>query len=517
MTATLTPAERQRRRTSLSARLANVSGPTWASAIAVAAGLARLPFIGQPLGSDEGGFLLVAAQWRPGTSLYGNYWVDRPPLLMDFFAVADHFGGMLALRLLGTVLVMAAVLLAGRVGGLVAPARPRRAAVLTACTAAIFLVSPLFGATEVNGELIAVPLVLLGVVLVLAAARADDARVRAASLFAAGAAGAAAALVKQNELDVLVILAVGAVTLLRSQGVSSPWRDLGTGAAGATSLTVAVLGHALSRGTGPADLWTAVVTFRLDAAEVIHASASSATGDRLHHVLLAFGVSGAPLILALLAGHLRLAPPRGEPDLRWPTLALLGWEAVSVLGGGSYWMHYLVSLVPGLVLVVAVVAASPAAQRRRWPGSASLSLKLALVLGYAAVVTAVSIVHLIAQPGDRSEAELPVIDYLRSHAGADDTAVIAYGHPNILRAAGLSSPYTELWSLPVKVRDANLHGLAAVLAGDSRPEWVITGIDRLDSWGIDARAGEAQLAFHYREVADIDGHHIYRALTGDDR
>ena len=41
-----------------------------------------MPFLARPLSPDEGGFLLVASQWEPGTSLYGHYWVDRPPLLM---------------------------------------------------------------------------------------------------------------------------------------------------------------------------------------------------------------------------------------------------------------------------------------------------------------------------------------------------------------------------------------------------------------------------------------------------
>ncbi len=46
--------------------------------------------------------MLVASQWTPGSSLYGDYWVDRPPLLIDFFDVADHPGGATALGLMST-------------------------------------------------------------------------------------------------------------------------------------------------------------------------------------------------------------------------------------------------------------------------------------------------------------------------------------------------------------------------------------------------------------------------------
>ena len=59
---------------------------------------------------DEAGFLLVGQQWQPGgTSLYGSYWVDRPPLLVTIFRVASDLGGAVPLRLMGclaTVLIV---------------------------------------------------------------------------------------------------------------------------------------------------------------------------------------------------------------------------------------------------------------------------------------------------------------------------------------------------------------------------------------------------------------------------
>ena len=102
-------------------------GPTVGRAVAlglvaVLTAAARLPFTTRPLSSDEGGFLLVASQWSPGRSLYGNYWVDRPPLLIAFFGLADRLGGQVPLRILGTGLAVVSVVLASRIGRHVGPA-----------------------------------------------------------------------------------------------------------------------------------------------------------------------------------------------------------------------------------------------------------------------------------------------------------------------------------------------------------------------------------------------------------
>src|SRR3954469_3091554 len=53
--------------------------------VLVAVGL-RLPLLSRPPSPDEAGFLLVGGQWHSGgTSLYGDYWVDRAPPLITLF------------------------------------------------------------------------------------------------------------------------------------------------------------------------------------------------------------------------------------------------------------------------------------------------------------------------------------------------------------------------------------------------------------------------------------------------
>lgn len=483
--------------------------------------LARLPFIRSPLSPDEGGFLLVASQWSPGTSLYGNYWVDRPPLLVAFFAVADQWGRLgigpaVALRALGIGLAMASVALAARLGTLVATrvdaSAPvaRRARALPAMAAAVFLATPLFNAREVNGELVAVPLVLLGLAAVLEADRALTDRSRHSWLFAAGLAGAAAVLVKQNEIDVLVMAAVAAVTMLPHARAATVARNLGALGAGALGLTSVVLACAAARGTSPTGLWEAVVTFRFDASAVITSSATSATTGRLHGVLVALLVSGVALVPLELLANLRGLGRGPLAALRWPALAVLAWELFSVLAGGSYWLHYLVCLVPGVVLAVAVLAHG-ASRPLAW---------LRVVLAYAGVAAVVALSSQVLHPA-RVAGEQPLVDWFAAHARPGDTAVVAFGNPEILRATGLSSPYPEIWSLPVRVRDPHLTALARVLDGAGRPTWVVTMHDTpatsLSTWGVDPAAGQAALDAHYRVVALVDGHLVYRERPRSNR
>ena len=87
-----------------------------------------------------------------------------------------------------------------------------------------------------------------------------------------------------------------------------------------------------------------------------------------------------------------------------------------VVGGGSYWLHYLVCLVPGLALAASVVTAE---QRRRgvgWadPGGRHSALPALAVAATASLVTS----HRLprdARPGPPPD---PVITWLRAHDAA---------------------------------------------------------------------------------------------------
>lgn len=445
------------------------------TALAGTAGAVWLPFAGRSLSPDEGGLLMLGSQWSAGSSLYGDYFVDRPPLLIALFSLADWLGGSpWSLRLLGVVAVVATVFLAGAVG--------RAASVsplLPALTAAVLVATPLFGGTVVNGELLGLPFLLGGCAAVLMAAR-SDAWLRWALL--AGVLGACGALVKQSLLDVFV-LAVVLLLMRRRFGA------LGAVAAAAVATAGVAVLLASWRGTDPTELWGAVVVFRREAASVIASSATGSTTARLGGLLVALLASGAPLLAVALARRVRGA------TLLWPALAVLAWEVVVVLGGGSYWLHYLMGLVPGLVLLT---AAAPGADR---------VLKTAYAV--CAASTAIALTWVLVQPIDRPEE--PAVTWLDAHVRPGDTGMVAFGGANILQATGLSSPYPDLWSLPVRVHDPDLTALRTLLASVDRPTWLIVAGKSLGTWGVDADEADAVMADHYSEATTAGDWTIYRS------
>ncbi|WP_395657135.1 hypothetical protein [Nocardioides sp.] len=461
-------------------RAAAVPGVRWAAVAALVAALVRVPFLTRPLGPDEGGYLLVASQWSPGRSLYGAYFVDRPPLLVALFGLADQLGGTVALRLLGIAAVVVAVLLAGRLGG-------TTAAVLCAA----LLSTPLFDGLEIDGELLAVPLVLGSFLLVLRSVRGRTETDRYLAPFAAGLLAAAAALVKQNIVDGVVVAAV----LLLGLVLQRRWRDAGTRAAafgaGALAATALALGYADRRGTSPRGLWDALVTFRAQAAAVIHASAAGSTPERFHTLLLAGLLAGVPAVVAAALADLRR--PLREPTVLTAAVVVLVWEAAGALLGGSYWPHYLIALVPGLVLLVSATGSG------RW---------LRLATGYAVACAGLTLVLALAHPL-RMASDNAVADYVRARSGPTDTMAVAFGHPDIVRAAGLQSPYEHLWSLTARVRDPRLQELTGLMTTAHAPRWIVVDGDSLATWGIDATQADAVLAQHYREVTVVGDWHVY--------
>ena len=483
----------------------------WIALAAALAGLVRLPFLGRPLSSDEGGYLMVAAQWHPGTSLYGNYWVDRPPLLIALFRLADWAGGTVPLRLLGVVIVVGSVLLAAWIGRLAAPGT--RAPVYAAVTAAVFASTPLFDAQEVDGELLTLPFLLAGTGCVLAALSRDT-RHPWRWWLAAGALAASAALVKQNMLDVAVVAATALVYRVARPAGRSRRTALGESVrggllflGGAMVVVAAALTVADALGTHPSGLWNALVEFRVQASRVI--ARSSGDHVRLLGLLGVFLLSGAPVLVGALVvaavrrRRERLREPAGGPvPVALLAGAVLAWEAVAIAGGGSYWWHYQMASLTGLVLAAVALSANGARTRRT----------VRITLAYAAAVT-LGFTVFAPTWAVGPKADPPVVHFLRAHKRPGDTGAVAFGDPAILRASGLSSPYPQLWSLPVKVRDPHLSQFAKVLRSPQRPTWIVSFHRRLGTWGANTSAAETALRQHYTRVARVSGFHIFESDT----
>jgi len=457
----------------------------------------RLPFLHDLPYPDEGGLLVVAGHWHAGGPfLYGRLFVDRPPLLLLFFRLAGALGGIVPLRLLGLVLVLGAVLAAARAGHLLGAARGSVAASLT-CAA--LLADPRLGTREVDAETVGIPLVLLTALLTLEAVRRDPDRARAPLLLAAGAAGAGALLVKQNLADALVFAAVSVVgsAIASRRGGRRTARDVGALLVGAAIPVGASVAWSTAS-SRPAGLWFAVYGFRIAAIGPLLAGSSAAQEARLDGLGRAAVVSGMAVLLVLAVGTLL----RRRPDASvLALLAMLLVEVVGVAGGGYYWSHYLIGIVPATSLLVgrAVAVCS-----RPW------LLGLAIAATLTSSVTEVALVAAHPTPVDGTEVGA-LTAWLDRAQRPGDTAVVLYGEASVFETTGLRPAYPYLWTLPQRVLDPHLTRLVRTLDRPRGPTFVVVR-STPDSWDLDPhdRVGRA-LARHYRWAARVAGDSIYVA------
>lgn len=446
----------------------------------------RLLYLGEPAGRDEAGFLLVGSGWDQGSSLYGSYWVDRPPLLIWIMELA---GSVSSLRLWGLSASVLMVLGVARTAHLAAGDRAARWA---ASAAALFSAAHWFGVPRTNGEMLASAFVAWGFALTAQALLRPGRRSWCWGL-AAGVLAGCALLVKQTVADGLVF----AVVL----GVAAGWkprqrpvvvRTLAAGAAGLV-LTIGVgLALAATRGTSPTELFEALVTFRAEAGEVIRTSASSATTDRLV-VLVATWAGGGLAVIALLTTWQTL---RRRDPVVVATWAVIVFVSAAAMLGGSYWAHYLLQLVPASALAVGLLAGVVAPRVRL------------VATGLVLVATTSNVLwSFVSPPRDGVEAQV-VGRWLKASGVPGDAVVVAYGQPNVVAAAGMPSPYRYLWSLPVRTLDPGLADMSAVMDGPERPTWFVDW-SGTDSWAIDPAALRAVLDRRYREVADVCGRTVW--------
>ena len=427
-------------------------------AVALAAFLLRLPGLTQPFSPDESGFLLVARSWSPEPgSLYGPFFVARPPELIALVRVADAVAGPYALRVLGAVCAGLVVLLAAATARLVADDLAAR---WTALAVAALCVNPLIGTVAVKSGMLALPLLMLGVWAALVALR------RGAPGWAllSGLASGLAVGLKQNYGGSLVFaLVLIAASAAARQGPGEN-RRLGRLAAavlaGFLVPAAVTVGWALSAGVRLETLWYAVAGFRSDAAAVLLGDPGT-RADTLAVRALAVGL--VPVIGGFLV-HLR-AEWREDGPLVTAVLAMLAVDVVGVVGGGQYHQHYLFPLVVSAALCVALLA-----RRRSGRGVAMRAVVVGAVLssivsiGWWAWSDATGRVeHDAARTGAA----------IAQAAAPGDTLTVFGGRADAQYASGLEPVYPYLWSLPMRVLDPELRELEALLAGDHAPEWLV--------------------------------------------
>src|SRR4051812_31176476 len=166
------------------------SAPVSAGAGVVLAVLLRLPWLDAALGRDEAGVSLVARAWHHAHPFpYGPYFLDRPPLLVLAYRLANRAGGATGVRVLGMLSASLAVvvcpLLAAHVAG-------RRAAPPAAALSGVFMSSALLDSVFTPAELLAVIPSTASILLLLSALGRSN--VAGWRLAGAGAAAATALL-----------------------------------------------------------------------------------------------------------------------------------------------------------------------------------------------------------------------------------------------------------------------------------------------------------------------------------
>jgi hypothetical protein len=491
------------------------------AALALATVVLRLPFVLSPLGIDEGGYAYVASRWIEASGdLYGDQWVDRPPLLLALYALAhllgDVVGEALALRVLGTaaalVVVLACADTARRVGG-------STALRWSGAVAVVLTSSVLLQGHTVNAELPAIACTAGAAWLTVVALQATG---RTTVLFAAlaGVVAACAVLFKQSFVDgVAFALGAAACTAMidRRSGRDRAARLVAGGVAGFAAVAAMTAGWAAAAGPGIRAFVDATYAFRLDAGRVLREDPGAAP-ERAYMLLLLAVASGLLALVAfVLVGSLRVATGSarvergGDPVVaRAVGAGVVAMSAIGlfgVLAGGNYWSHYLLQLVPAVAIGTGLVIAAPAHRSRsRVARQSQLWASVAVTVAVASWVVAAG----ISSRGDIQRRPATVGDWLAAAAEPGDTAFITWGRANVLERSGMRSPYPMSWSLPIRVRDPELRELEAVLAGSDAPTWIVRW-NSLNAWQLDADGSLRRLiAGRYEHVATVCGIRIFR-------
>lgn len=439
---------------------------------AAAAFVARFPGLLWPLRPDEAGFLLVARALDPEPdSLYGRYWVDRPPPVIWLMRATDWVGGAYTHRLVGALACALLVLAAAAAtrelavrAGVVDPLAVRRLAGWVAVGTAAMVGNAQIDPVAAKGEVLGIPLVLASCWLALRAVR----RLAAVDAFWAGALAVLALGLKQSILGGIVF----GVVLLAGSALARhlPWRTAGrfalAAAAGGAVPVAAVLGWTLASGSRLDTLWYASVSFRSDASRVIASQSAEGAQSRIGLLLAVFVGVGMLLVLACFLARV---PTLLRHDAV-PVVAVLAMVGVDLLGvalSGSFWLPYLFVLVPPLSLALAALAAHDHLRlaRRR------------VVAGTVALLVVSSVVSLVAWTGSWAAGRVPVEvrtgQAIAAAARPGDRVLVYGGRADIQWASRAGSPYPFLWSLPMRTLDPDLDDLRRVLTGTNPPTWFV--------------------------------------------
>jgi hypothetical protein len=362
-----------------------------------------------------------------------------------------------------------------------------------AVTAVGLCLSPLLGGYEVNGELLAAPFILGGVMCMIAALRAGRQNEAMAKSAMAGGLATSALLVKQNLADAVVFAVVALVLgLWRGELSRQRFSALAAGAAGGAVGVASLLAlWTVMHGTSLLGVFDAMYPFRVHAATVEAAGGRVHASARLDGLMAATVACGVGFLLLALVHHVVVR--RRHDTLTWALVMMILFAVASVLLGGNYWHHYLVELIAPLSIAAGVMASRG--------GFAARSV-VAYVLVAACVAWGVSLTR--PQGTDAGSVGRAIAE----SSQPSDSIVTAWGNADLTYASGLPSPYAQLWSLPAKTIDPQLTQLDAVLRGPDAPTWFVIR-KHVSSWGLDTARTSSILDRDYHPVGRICGHTVF--------
>jgi len=208
------------------------------------------------------------------------------------------------------------------------------------------------------------------------------------------------------------------------------------------------------------------------------------------------------LAVAMLLVPFGLLRARHDRVIAATLTAWLAGGLAGVAGGGTYWPHYLIEVVPVTAILAGIaIAAMPAGVR-----GALVGATVALAVGGA--------IGAIGYVSDRRphDVERAVGSYIHANAHPGDTQYVLYARANVLFYGGVPTPFPYDWSLMVRARPGARVALYRLLASPRRPTWVVPWQDD-DWWHLDrGDLVDRLLKEHYRVAATIDGHPILRRI-----
>lgn len=510
-------------------------GWAWLGLAIVVSFVARLPFLGLPMISDEGGYAYVARRWFNDTGhLYHDIWVSRPQGILFVYGMVDWVGGasVVSFRFAAWLACVATMIAVWRYARAWAG---REIAIVSAIAFAVIASAPSLEGFTANAEVfMALPSALLATILLNQTRRGCRPR----SLVLIGVLAGIATLLKPSGI-VMLGVAIAFLWLEGRGTVRLAAKRSGYLLCGFVSALVPALIHGWIVG------WDAFVfasvAYRL-------ANQSSLTSSPLHHVVRLASLfrhswwlltavlipllgrqraihgrmlAGLPAAVSRLANDLlrpsslalRMRIGGIDPGGTLLRLWLLGCSA-GIAMGGDWWSHYLLQAAAPIAIGLAVLTRD-----------ALLVLPSVRRLG---VATAISLLLLVpysiagyTAPDDRSERifhntaypnESAIASYVTATSNPEDRIYVAFNDAAIYYLADRPGSFPYLFNQELLAFANAETGLIAMLSGPNRPAIII------DS-GMPAPFADEGAAFWtavhetYEVEATVGGATVYRSLS----